>query len=91
MIFKDINDNILDNVMLNDGIAKTKVKISQAGQVIITAIYCSGDELLSDSRNSTMIHIKTRNPILTVNKIYIFLEKRMCLDWKWHILQIGMN
>ena len=69
VIFKDINDNILDNVMLNDGIAKTKVKISQAGQVIITAIYCSGDELLSDSRNSTMIHIKTRNPILTVNKI----------------------
>ena len=69
VLFKDNNDNILDNVTLNDGIAKTKVRFNQTGQVIITAIYGSGDELLSDSLNSTTIIIKSRNPILTVSKI----------------------
>ena len=69
VLFKDNNDNILDNVTLNDGIAKTKVRFNQTGQVIITAIYSSDDELLSDSQNSTTINIKSRNPILTVNKI----------------------
>ncbi|MDO5825592.1 MAG: Ig-like domain-containing protein [Methanosphaera sp.] len=69
VLFKDNNDNLLDNVTLNDGIAKTKVKFSQTGSIIITAVYISDDEVLSDSQNSTTIIIKTRNPILNVDSI----------------------